>query len=588
MSTFVFSTQNEVPLFGRWEAAFTAEGQPPPTTEFAIALIAPSGRRSLRLGFWDGGRVWRVRFMPNEEGQWRYHSVSRPVDEGLHRKHGTFICRRAGSRAQKSGSSVIVTPWQEGAEIPTSAGEPAAPISPEHSKEPASPEQSQLPTHELAIREFVGIEDNPFLLHGPLVVAPGGHHLAHSDGTPFFLMADTAWNGPLLASGAEWNAYLDDRASKNFSATMFIPMAPWLAAYGDAEDQIAYSAHPFFPINPHFFRRLDSYFDAVNEKGLLAIPVMLWAAMAGSVAGFNPGLALGEHQLIALARYLVARYGAHHVLWLLAGDGKYDGQNAQRWRRVGRTVFEGTDHAPVGLHPTGLHWPYDDFRAEGWLDLAVYQSSHSEGARTLHWIQQGPPSTGWRAVPPRPVINLEPCYEGMLPFHSKQRPFTREMVRRTIYWSLLCSPIAGVAYGAHGVWSWEPMERVPLNHAATGIAKPWHEAIRLPGSYDMRLVHELLKTMRWWDMRPDQDLLVEQPGTRNPAKFIAAARSATGDAAMFYLPLGGEVNIRIDRLLPDRPAIWFDPRSGARHSAEAFEPGKYRIPDEQDWLLVMG
>ena len=100
--------------------------------------------------------------------------------------------------------------------------------------------------------------------------------------------------------------------------------------------------------------------NAVNEKGLLAVPVLLWAlGREKHVPGKLP-----EDQAIRLARYTIARYQANHVAWFLPGDGNYFGGNAERWKRIGRAVFNTPGHAPAMLHPQGMQWPWDAFLEE--------------------------------------------------------------------------------------------------------------------------------------------------------------------------------------------------------------------------------
>jgi len=64
---------------------------------------------------------------------------------------------------------------------------------------------------------------------------------------------------------------------------------------------------------------------------------------------------------VLLARYIGGALGAYPVAWILAGDGKYFGDYAARWRRIGRAVFA-DDHsaAPVAMHCGGQQWPADE------------------------------------------------------------------------------------------------------------------------------------------------------------------------------------------------------------------------------------
>jgi hypothetical protein len=506
-----------VPVWGRWEGVFTAEATAPEETRLIVTFTAPSGKTRTVEGFWDGGRVWKVRFQPGEVGTWRYETRSEPAIPGLDGRQGSF-------QAQASAAA-----------------------------------------------------ENRFLRHGAVGVSADGRYLVHADGTPFFWLGDTAWNGALLSSAEDWEAYLADRRWKRFTVVQFVT-TQWRAAYANAEGQVAYTGYRQIRINPEFFRRLDERIDAVNRAGLLAAPVLLWALGDSTQV---PGK-LPEDQAIRLARYIVARYQGHHVVWILAGDEDY-GRNGERWRRIGRAVFDRPGHAPVTLHPQGMQWRFDDFADERWLSLLLYQSGHGDDAGTLAWLHSGPPAEKWREPPARPVINAEPPYEGHRAYQSGQ-PHSAYNVRRAVYWSLLVAPTAGVTYGAHGIWSWQTEPGVPLNHRGTGVARPWREALRFPGSEDMRRVAELFESLEWWRLRPAPWLVGEQP--EDPARFVGAAATEAGDQAVIYLPVGGAVRVALERLRPGVEASWFNPRDGSRRLARPGRGGRFAAPGAGDWVLL--
>ena len=134
---------------------------------------------------------------------------------------------------------------------------------------------------------------------------------------------------------AAWDVYLADRKRKGFSVIQFVA-TQWLGAATDAEGRQAYTELDRIRIEPLFFQRLDRRIDRINEFGLIAAPVLAWAA-TWSPGGIqlNPGVSLSDDQVIVLVRYLISRYGAHHVVWILAGDGIYLGPEAERWRKIG-------------------------------------------------------------------------------------------------------------------------------------------------------------------------------------------------------------------------------------------------------------
>jgi hypothetical protein len=472
---------------------------PPQDADVEVEFSHAAERRGVRA-FWDGGRMWKVRFSPELEGFWQWQSrCSDESDAGLHDQRGEFRC------------------------VP-------------------------------------GESTNPFCRHGSLRVSPGRRHLVHADGAPFFWLGDTVWNGPLKSSASDWARFLADRAQKGFSAIQFVP-TQWISASGDSEGRPAWLGTGRIRIEPAFFRRLDRRVDAINEFGMVAAPVLAWTAgWNRDSAHLNPGTSLAEDQLILLIRYLVARYGAHQVVWILAGDGIYEGAEAERWRRIGRAALDRTNRLAT-MHPGGKLWVAPEFSLEPWFSFNGYQSGHWNDDDNSRWINEGPPSTGWHAEPRCPHINLEPCYEahrGM----ATGRQIDAHDVRRACYWSLLASPTAGVTYGAHGVWSWESEPELPLSHPGTGIARPWHEAMHLPGSAGMAHLKAIFNGIDWWKLLPCPVLLAEQPGRAEPSRFIAAACSEARDLAVFYLPEGGSVAIRLDELSPGLAARCSDPATG--------------------------
>ena len=504
-------------LWGRWEQAFEAD-RPPAQFAFTARFTAPSGSTREVEGFWDGGSVWRVRFMPDEEGLWTYETETRPYVAGLAGRRGSFIC--------------------------------------------------------YSHRET----DNPLLRHGPVSVATGGTYFVHRDGTPFFWMGDTAWNGPLRARQEDWRTYLDTRRAQSFSVVQFVA-TQWRAAVSNRMGLRAYEGFEQIQINPEFFRRLDDRIDEINQAGLLAAPVLLWALGDERMV---PGR-LPESEAIKLAHYLTARYGAHHVAWMLGGDADYRGENAERWKRIGNAVFGDGEEAPVLLHPQGMQWPWEEFADEAWLTAFGYQSGHGDDDTALEWIHSGPPAVRWRDHPGTPVLNLEPPYEDILAYQSGER-HTAYSVRRAVYWSLLSTPVAGVSYGAHGVWSWESERSVPLNHERSGAARPWQEALHLPGGDDMRHVASLFTRLAWWRLTPDPALVAHQ--FSDPSSHIASARTPDGRTAIIYLPQGGEVSVDRTRLASGTELHWFNPRDGRRSTASPVGPSRYVAPDDLDWVLV--
>lgn len=422
--------------------------------------------------------------------------------------------------------------------------------------------------------------DTPFAKHGRIRVAKSGTHLEHADGTPFFFLADTCWTGPALSGEKDWEKYLADRVKKGFTAIQFNMASPWRCAPTDAEGNASYTLKDGKLIpNEAFYKRCDARLKAINDAGLLAVPILCWAHRKG-----DAGKELTEEQITTLVKFEVARYKDAHVLWILAGDNQYTTDTAM-WKRIGKAVFGDKPDAPVTTHPTGENFPWKDWEDEKWLTVLSYQSGHGDSEKTLKWLTAGPVTEyGKRKEFTRPVINLEPPYEGHNGYSTK-KPHSELNVRRAIYWSLLSAPVAGVTYGGHGVWSWhtKPGEE-PTDHKGTGVAKVWSEAIDLPGAGQMKYVKAVFEGVKWTELRPAQHLLSEQPGDKDPAKFVACAFAGPNDDLMLiYTPAGGTVAVKPWPEKRGPKVEWFNPRTGERHDSKT----GYKTPDDQDWVLVI-
>lgn len=528
------TTNDSVPQWGRFEQQFSSStdyANPPQEVTLRVSFTSPSGKSQTVYGFWDGRRNWRVRFIPDEMGSWHFTTICSDMGNGgLHNQSGIFTC----------GNPVGETIFQQ---------------------------------------------------HGPLRLSDNRRFLSHADGVPFFWLADTAWNGPLCSTGEEWQHYIRERTRQNFTAVQWVT-TQWLASPGgDINGDVAFTGEERIAINPMFFQRLDHKVDALNQAGLLSVPVLLWTVERAEleINTRSPGYSLPEDQAILLARYMVARWGGNYVAWILPGDGNYAGPKAERWQRIGRAVFGEGPHAPVSLHPKGMHLPLEEFREESWLNINGYQSGHGDDEPTLAWIVAGPPAEAWQEEPVRPLINLEPPYENHLAYQSRQ-PFDAFKVRRAIYWSLLVAPTAGVTYGGHGVWGWDDGSGPPEAHPRTGTPLPWPEALLMPAAEQMAYLAALFHSIEWWRLRPAPALLVSQPGEISPSRYIAASQAAEGDLAVIYIPEERQVELNLTSLRPGLSMQWFDPRTGDHHPLAPPGAGDVchlETPAPGDWVLLL-
>ncbi len=459
--------------------------------DFKVTFTSPSGRQKTVGGFWDGGTDWKVRFLPDETGIWNWGSnCSDRENPGLHKQSGEFTCTN-----NLNGAAIFKK--------------------------------------------------------GAIQHQPGKYYLSYSDGTPFFWLACTAWNGALKSTKEEWGYYLNQRKKNNYNVIQLVT-TEWRALEKTPEGLTAIEGTGYIHIHPGFFKRIDRRIDQANEKGLVVSPVILWALPKGEGRYLNPGYTLPLEEAVLLAKYIVARYQGNHVVWTLGGDGQYYGDQEMKWKEIGRRVFNDIDHAPVTLHPHGSSWIGEIYAGEDWYSLMGYQSSHSNGERVVNWINRGPMSKMWSKLKPMPYINLEPNYEEI---HFK---ISAKDVRNASYWSIFATPIAGITYGANGIWPWLAEGERILNHNDKGGVTGWRKSIEFPGSIEMGYLAGFVNRLEWWDLFPANEILAEQPGDAQFNHWISVVKSSNSETIVAYIPENGEVVIRNPQGFKYH-AEWFNP-----------------------------
>jgi hypothetical protein len=515
----------EVPIWDRFEIQLVSEStyQDPlyDINEFYALFMAPSGRTQKINGFWDGEMDWKIRLMPDEQGMWTYHTFcSDTSNAGLHNISGSFNCLENENQ------------------------------------------------HSL-------------YQHGRITRERGNYHLNHEDGTPFFWLGCTAWNGGLKSTTEEWEHYLSHRAAHGYNVIQLVG-TQWRGCDQNSEGEVAFTGSGRIDLNPGFFKHFDTKMDRVNAHGHVAGLVLLWALPFGTGMELSPGYYLPDKEAILLARYMVARYGAHHVVWILGGDGQFYGELEDRWLHIGREVFKDKPQGLSTLHPHGVSWIGEIYGDEDWFDIDGYQSSHGTGERTVNFINRTI-AEGWEKNPPKPVINLEPCYEQI------RNAIFEDDVRNACYWSIFAAPPSGITYGANGIWPWIREGEKPLNHRYTPEVDTWDRSIELPGSGQIGYLGTFMRSFNWWDLLPAQQLLLLQPGEEDFRRHLAILKSKDSQQILVYFPL----KMRAKLLLPlgsTYRASWYNPVNNELMKAIINTDGRIMEADnpfEKDAVLVL-
>jgi hypothetical protein len=404
-------------------------------------------------------------------------------------------------------------------------------------------------------------------------------HFEHADGTSFFWVADTVWEGPRVCQPKDWEFYAGTRGLQGFT------VAQWALAPGmDSRKQSAWTGHgEAIAINPEFFQRLDARIDLLGRAGILSAiaPLMELESQTNSP--------LPEDQAALLLRYAMARWGADPVAWLLAFDSDSQAKKVGRWKRIGTLAFApNRSGAPVVVFPGETPWLLNEFRDQAWVDAFAYPALTDLTDDSLKLALLGPFANEWRQPPAHALITVAPG-ENSLGAQSRKR-FTPEEVRRAIYWGELMTVPAGFTYRAQGVAEWDLAIEATADKSKNSKLPMWRKSLFLPGAKQVAQAATLFQGLNFWRLRPEPGYVTSQPGGGTAARFIAAAGTEAKDLTLVYVPEDRTVEVAMEAM-PVSPSVnWFNPRDGQTSPAVAVvgaQSCQFPTPDAGDWLLML-
>ncbi len=498
--------------------------------ELDAVVTRPDGTQVRVPGFWNGGNDWRIRYSSDQIGwhTWRTECS----DAGDSCLHGAI-------------GSIEVVP---------------------------------------------STSDNPLFRHGPPRVAGDQRHFEHADGTPFFWLGDTWWK--CLCKRMTWEGFqilTADRKAKGFSVVQIVcgpyPDEGFLEPSLENEGGLPYESVKFDKINPKYFDYADRRLKHLADAGIAPAIVGAWGR-----GDCNSMQAIGAAGLKRHWRYLVARYGAYPVFWILAGEIPEETKWGQGpWSEVAK-YLRSIDpyHRLLTCHTgSGRRGAKGDTNL---IDYDMVGGNHDQQVavadKTLAIV-----ATAYAKDPPMPVLVGETCYEGHM-----QQGFGD--VQRRIFWGNMLSGAAGHTYGAAGIWHASVEGNPGCASSAFGGSKvydwtTWNEGMNYPGSTQLGIGKKLLEKYPWSRFEPHPEWA---PG--------CIAAGIPGEVRFIYLPRRNIYNWAGPEIKNLEPNVnwhvyYFDPATGRKFDQGILKAQvksgdnlaksvdfKKDVPSPQDWVMI--
>jgi hypothetical protein len=410
-----------------------------------------------------------------------------------------------------------------------------------------------------------------------------GHYFEYSDGQPVLWIGDTWWNWTDRRIHPEtFQKLVDDRSAKGFNiGQLFVPGNGWGIESSMLDET-------YTVLDTEHVKRVEEMVRYANSKGI-TVWIHGWWSRPDLKAG------VGEEKIERWWRYLVHRFGAYNVIWVLAGEynmNNYGGFSLDFWKDLGRLIKKEDPYDRiVSLHSTPPFWEGgadapqwatgNVLHNESWLDYNQSQVGHGKYANEM--IPQVV-SEEYKLIPSKPIVVTEPWYEFI-----EGNPVAKDI--RFAAWSAILSGAAGHTYGGGHVW----LASVPESPAGEGdwpIEKGFDRSTYdYEGAVSMKHLAGFFRNVNWWNMKPHPELVSEYP-----QPFCL---SRPGEEYVLYLRYAGMAKLKMDEAAASNSysCQWYDPASGKFYDAKIIHgaallefhcPESFpATPDYKDWVLYI-
>lgn len=508
--------------------------------DVTATFTKPGGRKIVRPAFWDGGRVWKVRFAAPETGLWTMTTSATDVrNTGLNRVTESIRCD-----------------------------------------------------------PYIG--NLAIYRRGFLKVSRNGRYLTYADGIPFFYLGDTHWilsherfdTSNAAGVPSQFRYVVDKRVAQGF--TVFQSEPGWQARNAQiritdegtpSEEADADFKNGFTSADLKGFANLDRKFKYIADHGLVHANAEIgWVGDPATFPIFT------EAYMARLGRYWAARYGAYPVIWTVAQEvdknfyGAYDATTIKKWFAAAQSIadndayhqpvmphMENTDHARA----SNSWWSAEPFHS-GWALQWQGELTDMNIAREF-----------WNALPSKPSVLYESAYDH---FWTDSRGALGAAYKAFQY------GMYGYGYGANGIWNdlySKPGERGDFGTAYEMPAHYfwWRDGADLPTADQLTLFKRFYTSLDWWKLVPRFDDKAWS-SFADPSRSLLSSDGESTFVVFFFGSGISTGSLNHMEIHSNYSAQWFNPRYGQFEKIGSFTPkgGQWAIPEKptaEDWVLLV-
>lgn len=433
--------------------------------------------------------------------------------------------------------------------------------------------------------------------HGVLKVSENKHFLQHTDGTGFFMMADTAWHLARKLAPDDIDIYLEDRKNRGFNVILF-SAAELTGIKNDEIKANAFDDNNWTKPNIKYWENVDYIVEKAESVGLYVGILPAWDQTDSTQGLLNVDDATHYGNFIA-KRYKEGK----NIIWVVGGDtdNKYiakDDINISKkpaWEALGTAIKDVVgDTQLITFHVRGIASSSDRFDEDeaSWIDFNMIQSGHcATMARGVEVIKKDYNASI------KPTMDAESRYEDIiecfyLPLEDRPKPgepyrFKSKDVREMAYRQIFAGAF-GHTYGHESIWHFAPRAEPDHEHFLYSTTLSWIDALKAPGAKQMGYIVKLMQSRDILSRIPDNTMVTSNSDDYSEQNALATRGEGY---AFVYLPKGGSVTLNLGIISgTEIRASWFNPRTGETEVIETIENNgteDFDTESTEDMILIL-
>lgn len=420
-----------------------------------------------------------------------------------------------------------------------------------------------------------------------LQASASGRYLQWSDGTPFYVFADTAWGLARDYSREEVIEYLDLTRAQKFNTVQI--SAVHHAVFPGTKDAdmlaLAFEDSDVSKPKADYWKNVDWVVEQATQRGFVVTINPLWRKqLTTEIQAFGP------EKLRAYAKWFASRFRNNpRVIYFVGGDEQPEPVRAEIV-----AIAEGIQEVYGGKAIVAYHSLADTSSCEmfpekpAWLTLN-WTYAYGPKYRKLQPYEHN--LSNAEKFPGIPTQFGEGYYEfGVKKLTGKAvtgRWAGRYAARRQAWWASFLTGGSGQACGMEAIW----------RHDRDG--ETWKQELAFPGRGDMTQLASFVEKIPWWTFQPDaaHKWLTGGFGNWRQDDYAVAAVTADKKLAVLYTPIRTALELNLDQLAGGKlQAEWFDPTTGEFQPVKDFPSArgtvKIQTPEknssgEDDFVLLV-